>query len=62
MHFYVRTAIASQNSIHTHGVSRGNDFNRPGGRNLLLIYMIYPVMNTFYGGIQGHLDRVCYLT
>ena len=22
--------MASQNSIHTHGVSRGNDFNRPG--------------------------------
>ena len=22
----------------------------------------YPVMHTFYGGIQGHLDRVCYLT
>ena len=36
--------MASQNSIHTHDV-------------MLLIYMIYRVMHTFYERIQGHLDR-----
>ena len=41
--------MASQNSIHTHDV-------------MLLIYMIYRVMHTFYERIQGHLDRICYLT
>ena len=41
--------MASQNSIHTHDV-------------MLLIYMIYRVMHTLYERIQGHLDRICYLT